>query len=241
MNDAAKLCADRVWPMVEKQHPLFTHAHDSFNDPWAVEVLVLGESIGFQSFPGAQVMDVGANVGVWTALCAVEGAEVTAYEADPVTYAVLTEMLARTNLQVMAINKAIWTHNGECPFRGYEKGNDVRLRNGNVLREIAAWMVRVPCLTFEEALGDKVWDCIKVDIEGAEFEILASTPLDVLRDHIRYMALEIHHEWTPERAKYDSFIRRLGEVFDITGFVAVAGDPWESRLHWAQLRNKVKI
>ena len=67
-----------VWARMAQEHPEFTHASDPFDDPYAVENLVLSDYIGFKPFKGARVMDVGANAGIWSSYCALNGALVTA-------------------------------------------------------------------------------------------------------------------------------------------------------------------
>lgn len=233
----------QIWDRMARECPRFTRAHDSFDDPWAVEALVLGDSIGFKPFVGARAMDVGANVGLWTAFCATAGAHVTSYEADPITFAVLSEMLKRTNLtNVCAINAAVWTYAGECLFRGDERGTGGRLRNGAVQVEgknagqTSLSPITVPCLTLEQAVGDKEWDAVKIDVEGAELEILMNVPIATL-ERIRYMQVELHHAWMNDE-EYAGLIDRLSAVFSISGAVAGDKDPWEGRYHWVHLRNK---
>jgi hypothetical protein len=64
---------ERVWSRVAKEHPEFTRAHDIFNNPWSVQHHVLDNEQGFVPFPGAKVLDLGANVGVCTAYWALNG------------------------------------------------------------------------------------------------------------------------------------------------------------------------
>lgn len=146
----------------------------------------------FKPFPHAKILDLGTNLGMVAAYWALNGAHVTSYEADPETYKLATEMFDRTNLKVNVINKAIWSHSGTIGFKGVGHMDGDRLcRNGQM--DSSSEAVQVPCITLTEALGDTIWDCVKIDIEGAEFEVLMSTDSKVL-ENIKYMNLEIHEQ-----------------------------------------------
>jgi 2-polyprenyl-3-methyl-5-hydroxy-6-metoxy-1,4-benzoquinol methylase len=116
-GETHKEACTRVWARMSQEHPEFTRDHDPLNDPWTVEALVLNSdshNIDFQPFPGARVMDIGANVGLLTAYWALNGCQVTAYEADPETCKIMAEHCQK--LGVNAVNAAIWTHQGEISF-----------------------------------------------------------------------------------------------------------------------------
>jgi FkbM family methyltransferase len=214
-NETHKEACKRVWARMAAEHPEFTRAHDVFNDPWTVEGLILESdrhNIAFKPFPGAKVMDIGANAGLLSAYWALNGCEVTAYEADPETCQTIADMFIRTGLQVNVINKAIWSHTGEIEFtpgRHTDKGRQIHCglvhspshegASHSALNperhKVIASTIMVPCITLAEALGDTIWDFVKMDIEGAEFEVLTSTPAETLRDHIKAMVVEFHCDW----------------------------------------------
>jgi FkbM family methyltransferase len=162
---------------------------DLFSDPGMVR--------GWQPFLNAKVMDVGANVGLWTAYCALHGANVTAYEADPVTFKKLQNLIFENHLSVKAINSAIWKHDGRCAFRGFTSGENhngalahISCPDNGLFRPIES----VPCVSLGAAIGDASWDCIKMDIEGAEFETIINTP-DELLQQAKFIYVEIHPWW----------------------------------------------
>lgn len=238
-----------VWERMKLEHPEFTPAHDLFNDHEQVSTLLFDNYIGFTPFPGAKVMDIGANAGILTAYWALHGADVTAYEADPITYGLLTDMLARNNLRVNVINAAVWTHTGEVSYSGHAHHWDDRDgRNGSIqVPEHDGFtgslgsepdMVTVPCVSLPEAIGDDIWDAVKIDIEGAEFELLLSTEDRVIRDHIRYMHLEFHNGWASDDI-YRRLMDKLEGIFDLDIFPNPhVGYAWHGRTDWARCTNK---
>ena len=232
--------ADResVWVRVAKEQPEFTRDHDAGNNYHAVREIVLGGSVTwaaangyFQPFRGARVMDVGANAGVYSAYCGLREAQVVAYEPFPTVFAMLRNMIERTGLSsyVRAVNAAVWTYTGKIPYIGHKTPNeDVTCYNGGVPTDGVKWFPadyeradKVDCISFEEAIGDTVWDCVKMDIEGGEFEVLLATPEAALKK-IRFMYVEFH-DWASQEF-YDRTIKKLRDVFTFKAFRAEGSD-----------------
>jgi FkbM family methyltransferase len=151
-----------------------------------------------------------------------------AYEADPATYEILVGMLAKTGLKVNAVHAAIWTYTGEIQFIGSGHEDKGRLCRCGLIQapgqdtshlpkferpEIST----VPRMSFTEALGDTVWDFVKMDIEGAEHEVLMGTKSEVLRDHIKRMHVEFHSEWPTSEALYWEVRNKIWSIFDEQG------------------------
>jgi FkbM family methyltransferase len=229
---------EEVWTKIEQRYPAFTHAHDSFDDPWAIDCLILGDSIGYVPSPGERVMDVGANVGIWSAFCALGGCSVVSYEADPITFGVLTAMLHRTGLNVTAINSAVYSYTGVCAFHGEYGADRARLRNGAIQTETSIGKpIQIPCVSFQDALGTQEWDFVKMDVEGAEFAILLATPVKSLRQ-IKAMQIEFHNLCSSRRT-YNRTLKKLGTLFTFDGPTEVdASLPYYKRLHWAKFKRK---
>jgi FkbM family methyltransferase len=213
----------RIRNRVINECPEFLCAYDFLRNPWSVEDLLFINGPYFKPFKGAKVLDFGANVGILTAYWAANGAEVTSYEADPRTYYMLMGMLAHTGLKVNAINSAIWTHNGTVTFKGSEHQDNVRVcRTGAIQDSVYGAQIClqcdyskldsiiVPCVTLTEALGNIVWDFVKIDIEGAEYEVLAGTTSEVLHNHIKCMNLELHE--SNASILYPEIKKKLGSL-----------------------------
>jgi len=236
----------RVWARMALEHPEFTRDHNALSDPYALEYLLFGDQIKLGPFKG-NVMDIGANAGILTAYWALNGATVTAYEADPTTFKILQDMIARTGLPVTVIHAAVWKDSGAIRFRGGSCIDQNRMIRGGCLwvkerpdgfyEDPDAPIVTVPCVSFKDALGDKEWDCVKMDIEGSEFEVLMSTPIESLRQ-IKQLQLEFHHWWASDEL-YSDLIFKLITVFRIEGQeVWQLGDEFPGRYKWAVLERK---
>ena len=219
-----------VWDDMATKHPEFTRKHDPTNNWHAVRELILGGSLSwadanarFQPFAGARVMDLGANVGIFTAYCAIHGAAVSAYECDPETFAILSKMTHDTGLQVDLHNTAVWIYGGYMPFEGRgHNGDGFYQRNGNLLigqNSSTTNTKLVPCVAFDDAIGDVEWDCVKFDIEGAEFEILLHSQK---LSQIKFINVELHPGGIRQDL-YDAVIEILQREFKFEG---VWNDDW---------------
>jgi FkbM family methyltransferase len=153
------------------------------------------------NLPGpARVLDLGANGGGFPLMLGIAGVEldrVVCVEMNPLTYQRLQLNLV-TNLRssAVAINAAV------C---GMPEGTEIRMKpsrggTGDSMyrdqAESTASHVSVPTTTlqalFDQYFKNEPLDICKIDIEGAEFELFASSPDDLLC-RIRYLIMEIHH------------------------------------------------
>jgi FkbM family methyltransferase len=185
----------------------------------------------FQPFPGARVLDLGMNLGIVAGFWAMNQVDVTSYEADPETYKIATDMFVRLDLKVQAVNAAVWSHPGTIGFKSISHvDGDRHCRNGQI--DYSQDAILVPSITLAQALDDKVWDCVKIDIEGAEFQALMNTDLEALKN-VKYINLEIHEQkyhpdWmTPSQVQ--QLQNKLEQAFEIRSSVYSTG-------HWHLFR-----
>ncbi len=229
----------RVWERMAKEHPEFTRACDPTDNFHPVEEIILGGSLTwkranelFQPFPGARVMDIGANVGIYTAYCAANEAKVTAYEPYWVAWAILCNMLRDTGLRNRArpYNEAIWTHAGSCAHSGNTVARETCTWYNGAVQQAGlnptefADKGHVNCISLATAIGEKDWDAVKMDCEGAEFEVLLAAPEETLR-RIKFLHVEFH-PWGPQKL-YDDTIKYLQSAFNFEGYWSDALGRWE--------------
>lgn len=152
--------------------------------------------------PGAGVVDIGAHVGsfsVWLARLR-PGLRTAAFEAIPSTYAYLTRNLADNGVadRVSAHNVAVAAEDGSLRLGDH---GAARVDNGvKVLDEPGARSVEVPAVSLATAfsrVGAPV-ELVKVDCEGAEYDIVLASP-PALWSPVRRVVVEYHdipgHSW----------------------------------------------
>jgi FkbM family methyltransferase len=144
---------------------------------------------------GDIVFDLGAYCGL-TALAFAEkvgpSGHVFAFEPDPANFAALQKNLERyAPANITAENAAIWKEAGQIQFQA----------EGTVASTIGSLSPRtnatvpVRCIRLADYLASKKidrLDLIKMDVEGAETEILAASR-DVLRHYRSTVIIEAHH------------------------------------------------
>jgi FkbM family methyltransferase len=145
--------------------------------------------------PGTTVVDVGANVGVFTLFHASAGADVLALEPNRGAYERLTRSVAANGLQarVRHVNAA----GGASPGWGRLDLEDGLSVLGNVVadegpRSASPWD-RVEIVTLDEVVarhGIETVDLLKVDVEGAESDVLAGGR--AMLATVRRVILEYH-------------------------------------------------
>jgi FkbM family methyltransferase len=179
------------------------------------------------------VLDIGANVGlfsIWVALN-VPSAKVFAFEAASDNFQALAENVRGNRLKrISPQHYAVSDGNGShvTLYRGFHGGvHSIRPEYRNWNPSATRQTEKVPAITLEQILRRfkiKSVDYMKLDCEGAEYEILFSTPQQTL-SRIRKIVGE-YHDLGPERNG-----RVLKQFLAKNGFRAVfkaagRGKPW---------------
>jgi FkbM family methyltransferase len=160
--------------------------------------------------PGMMVVDVGANVGLLTRhFCRSVGAQgrVYAFEPDPLTFEYLefnTRSFTNKELAQCAVSD-----NHEPALLHLNPGSG--MGNSLLNRNYSEESVSVTCISLDEFLkkhGDLVVDMIKIDVEGAELNVLRGMRQTVAR----LPQLKIIIEYCPKNLKGAGIAPR--EVFN---------------------------
>ena len=127
--------------------------------------------------PGDRLLDLGANVGAFTEVMAATGAVVHAYEPDPYAFAQLTSRVGPLP-NVRLFNEAVSATSGQVTLtrhRDFDKDPALYSVGSSIyFKRAGGDGVTVDVVSFDEALArcGKPVAIIKMDIEGAEFDIL---------------------------------------------------------------------
>ena len=176
---------------------------------------------GFEVRDGDLVVDIGANVGVYSVYAALRTRNrVFAVEPDPENARYLKRNLVANNCGHAEILECAVAHtDGELQLFAGESGATHQLRTSSGTPDSEEF-IGVPAMTMptlmEEHRIDRI-DLLKMDCEGAEGLILPSTPSSYLR-RIQRVAMEFHDGSSP----YDH--RELRSLLDGCGFT--------TRLRW---------
>jgi FkbM family methyltransferase len=163
--------------------------------------------------PGLRVMDLGANVGGFMLMLLAEGyrpARAVAVELQPTTFSRLQFNLFQNYnpSKVVPLNLAVTCDGRPCKIP-FSAGGTSR----SVYETIGNEFLVVPGVTvdglIEAHFGEQMFDLCKIDIEGAEHEILSGSSCSRLAQ-CSHVIIEIHPREAGAKERAIAALRRLG-------------------------------
>ncbi|WP_428656247.1 FkbM family methyltransferase [Runella sp.] len=180
---------------------------DAFSWTWQYEEIYMEEFYKFNaSTPAPVIYDCGANVGMSIIYLKelYPQARIKAYEAEPTIADYLTKNLQTNGINdVTVIRKAVWKDDAGVWF-GEGQADDASIYGQGVKKLIPSVRLRD-----ELALEERV-DFLKIDIEGAETDVLPDCA-DVL-DRVQHLFVEFH-----------AYIAQPQALGDVIGVIEKAG------------------
>lgn len=147
-----------------------------------------------------RVLDIGGHIGCFSVAVAAARPEATihAFEASPGTTVWLARNVAANGLgeRVHVHGQAVSDHRGTLAFADNAGGSS----QNQVVNSESAGAVTVPCITLADAFQAQGAPphLVKIDTEGAEYDMLLSASPDLWRD-VQAVVIEYHdvagHEW----------------------------------------------
>jgi len=158
--------------------------------------------------PREVIVDAGANAGLYTIIASLFAKKVIALEPDLGNFTTLLENLKLNGVEnVIALKSALWSTDGAVKFhkrRSSQLGSIKVHADSKNVEAVEAVSLRGLLSTIDgTALGHTV-DLLKLDIEGAEFDVILSCGPQTLESVSRIVA-EIH----TEHGDYQELTRKL--------------------------------
>ena len=153
---------------------------------------------------GNTVVDIGAHVGVFSIYIASRSPsiKVFSYEPHPQNFQLLAQNI---NLNSLRNIKPIQLAIGKTSEK-----RKLFIGSGGVTHSLVKSKdsyVEVDCITLKEVLS-QLTECnfLKIDCEGAEYEILFNTPVECL-DNVEKISIECHNvaDFVPEKDNYNAY------------------------------------
>ena len=180
--------------------------------------------------PGDVVLDCGANVGDVCGPFAQTGAQVHAFEPDPYAFGILSEKLGDAP-NVTLYNAAVGVEVGTvrlmraANFDDNPRGGSVKstiVKGGrNISQEVGAG-VEVTLVSLLDVIDDMVRNhgriaVLKMDIEGAELDILERMLADDLFRHIGLTVAETHErKFRDLRPRFRALRKAVAAIYPVT-------------------------
>jgi FkbM family methyltransferase len=152
-------------------------------------------------------IDCGANVGDVTLKLARKGASVYAFEPNPYAFTRLVER-TKSFKNVTCINKGVWDRNATAQLFFHQNaasddvfwsfGSSIVKEKNNVNTGRSIEVELIDLIVFIKNLNQKV-DFLKIDIEGAEVEILEKFLDQELYKQVAMTVVETHDRKIPQQ------------------------------------------
>lgn len=127
---------------------------------------------------GDTVLDIGAHIGLFAVLTAKlvgDEGRIFAFEPTPFTRSVLEEVVTLNGCSgvVEIRGEAVSSKRGTTVF--YDTGNEISNANSLVRSELSQKEIPIDLISIDEFVSELALnvDCIKIDVEGAELDVLA--------------------------------------------------------------------
>jgi len=205
---------------------------------WEVWKAKVYDDVRIPILEGDVVVDLGAHIGAFAVRVArlAHRGRVYSYEAARKNYLLLEENRKLNGLENMYIeNKAISEKRGEMPL--YTPANNSIL--GSLRQDTSSFKEMVQAITFSDIIAkhslEKI-NFLKIDVEGAEFDILFSCS-DENFAKIQRMIIE-YHEFDGDKRSHQDLVNLL----DTHGFKVVVEKAKFPQPHWFGTKiNKIGI
>jgi FkbM family methyltransferase len=168
--------------------------------------------------PGSTAIDIGAHIGIFSFFLAKQVGKkgrVYSFEPSPFTFGVLQQTVKYNGLQdiIEPRMQVVSNSHGNIPFflsnsSDISNANSINMKNipdGNAKR------IMIPAIMLDDFLNDAAFShlsFVKIDAEGAEFEILKGATA-LIKKYRPYMTLEIHPN------TFEDPVKTQGEMFDL--------------------------
>jgi FkbM family methyltransferase len=176
----------------------YTHCLTMFHEVWSKRDY---DQPGFRLGRGMTVVDIGANQGFFSLYAASQGANVYAFEPCTDNFEILKWNVAKNGLEgsVHAFNQAVTGKKGNVAFFvGTDSSGGILSGSASTYDAnrggIGVQTRSIQSTTLDSLLDDShigKCDFLKMDCEGAEYEILANTSQESF-DRIARISMEVH-------------------------------------------------
>ena len=190
----------------------------------------------FRPKEGDIVIDIGAHIGLYTIISSKRvgaNGKVVAIEANPSNFEMLNRNIKVNQLtNIISLNNAVYSK--ETKLKLYLPGEELghttyntvmsdRAKNEDKFVEVSA--NTLDYLLQLKEITDVNW--VKIDVEGAEFEVLKGAHNLLLNSRNIVILMEVHGSLNDYRLKLEEFIRSYNlkiefeKIYENTGYIIV--------------------
>ena len=192
------------------------------------------ELYDLQDVNGMTIIDVGAHIGTFTTLSSIKfpDARIISIEPNPDTYEVLKKNIAANQIKnITPISAAL--NDTPDPVKLYLSDENWE---HSITSNVGASYVEVNAITLEQIFANyeiNECDLIKMNCEGAEFNIILNTPKEILQ-RIKMMLILFHEDLVTDEHNRKSLI----DYFTHSGGFIIRKANMSKQRGWLIVKNK---
>ncbi|HYW98084.1 MAG TPA: FkbM family methyltransferase [Candidatus Elarobacter sp.] len=176
---------------------------------------------GYRVQQGDIVVDIGGNIGAFATYAAAvcRASRVLVFEPFPENFAMLTRNVEENGLQmVTCVNEAVYGVRGQLPFHVHSTDSGSHSLATLAIEQKSGTSIEVQCCTLADVFDrfdlDRI-DYLKMDCEGAEYDILDASAAPLLR-RVRRISMEYHQHQFGSPGDLETLLRDNG--FEVRRF-----------------------
>lgn len=172
------------------------------------EIFILGEYRFDSHVESPLILDCGANMGLATLYFkhVYPAARIVAFEADPKIAALLRDNVCKNNLQNVTVHNLMLTA-GEGEYTFFAEGEGT-LTGSSIPGRNAGPPMKVQGARLSSFVNETV-HLLKLDVEGAEFDVMADLITTGKIALVERMIIEYHHKINGTDSKFSEFLALL--------------------------------
>ena len=159
----------------------------------------------FRIQPGEHWLDLGGNVGAFSLIAISKGATLDVYEPDPFSCKMIEKNLKANKFDANIIQKAIVANDKKRMTMFV--GNNMNVWRNSLYKDWGNEKFTVDCIHYREVISES--SNVKMDIEGAEMEILES-----MQSFPKRMVFEWSFDVDPSLTRYRKILQKMRKHYN---------------------------
>ena len=157
--------------------------------------------------------DLGANIGTFTCLASSKGCNVISFEPEPDNFRLLNENIQLNNSQnVLSLQEGVVAGPDSTLDLYICKGDYNKYRH-TIFKKRGRQSISIKVKNFQKVLDEFKPNGIKIDIEGAEIELLES--IKVWPSYVTHIVFEYSFDIDPSIARFKAIVDSLATQFQV--------------------------
>lgn len=168
---------------------------------------------GFQIQNCPLWLDLGANIGTFSCLAASKGSKVIAFEPEPDNFELLNANIKLNSLKGITVFQEGVVAGPDGTLDLYLCKGDYNKYRHTIFKKRGRASISIKVRNFQKVLEEFRPDGVKIDIEGAEIELLES--MKVWPEHVKQVAFEYSFDIDPSMKRFRDIIDLLKTQFQV--------------------------